>query len=127
MMKFHKIEGAMQAAGHYTPAVSANGFLFISGQVPKDPRTGELYEGGLEKQFLGVLNNLKELLESSGSSLDRVVKVNIYAPDSGDWGKINEVYAQFFGEHKPARAVIPCGELRNGYLLELEAIALLND
>lgn len=126
-MKFHKIEGSKPSSGHYTPAVSANGFLFISGQVPVEPITGEKYSGGIEEQFMGILNNLKRLLEDSGSNLDNVVKVNIYVPDAENWGIVNEIYSKFFGKHKPARAIIPCGKLHKGYLLELEAIAILKD
>ena len=123
-MKFHSIPNAKPSSGHYTPAISANGFLFISGQVPSNPITGEICKGSIEEQFSLILNNLKDLLTASNAKLEDVLKVNIYIPNGDNWGIINEMFADFFGKHKPTRVIIPCGKLHNDYQVELEAIAL---
>ncbi len=122
-MEFHKIKDAKDPKGHYTPAVSYNGVLYISGQVPTDPITGEKFGDTLEEQFKGILNNIDNLLKDNNTSRDNVLKVSIYVSDSKYWGEINEIYKDFFKNHKPARIIVPAGEFRNGYLVEVEAIA----
>ena len=122
-MKFHKIEGAKPSAGHYSTAVESNNLLFVSGQVPVNQMTGEIIGGDFKTQFLQVLNNLKNVLNAAGLDLENVVKVNVYIVDPEKWGEANEVYRDFFGEHKPARTIIPVLPLHNGYEVELEAVA----
>ena len=110
-------------AGHYSQAIRHNGLVFVSGQLPLDPVSKEVVEGGIEAQMSQVMANISAILEASGSGLDNILKATIYIPDSSYWPEINRVYAECMGDHKPARAVIPCGELHYGVLLEMEVIA----
>ena len=110
-------------AGHYSQAIRHNGLVFVSGQLPLDPVSKEVVEGGIEAQMSQVMANIRAILEASGSGLDNILKATIYIPDSSYWPEINRVYAECMGDHKPARAVIPCGDLHYGVLLEMEVIA----
>jgi 2-iminobutanoate/2-iminopropanoate deaminase len=112
--------------GHYTQAIAANGFAFISGQLPIVPGTGERIAGSIEEQTLRVLENIKVITEASGSDLSRIVKVNVYIADIGLWDKVNTVYAEFFGSHKPARAIVPVKELHHGFKIEMDAVAAID-
>ena len=112
-------------AGHYSQALVHGGLIFVSGQLPIVPETGEKLTGPIEEQTLQVLKNISAILEASGSSLEKVLKVTVYIPDMQLWGRVNEVYAGVFGEHKPARAVVPTRELHSGFQIEVEAIAAL--
>ena len=114
-------------AGHYSQAVVHGYLVFVSGQLPIVPETGEKITGSIEEQTLQTLKNVAAILEASGSSTDRVLKVTIYIPDMDLWGKVNEVYSGFFGDHKPARAVVPTRELHGGFKIEIEAIAAVGD
>lgn len=111
--------------GHYTQAIVANGFVFISGQLPVVPLTGERISGSIEDQTLHVLENVKAIVEASGSDLDRIVKVTVYITDIGLWDRVNKVYAEFFGIHKPARAIVPVKELHHGFKIEMDAVAVV--
>ena len=110
-------------AGHYSQAIRHNGLVFVSGQLPLDPVSKEVVEGGIEPQLRQVMANISAILEASGSGLDNILKATIYIPDSSYWPEINRVYAECMGDHKPARAVIPCGVLHYGVLFEMEVIA----
>ena len=110
-------------AGHYSQAIRHNGLVFVSGQLPLDPVSKEVVEGGIEPQLRQVMANIRAILEASGSGLDNILKATIYIPDSSYWPEINRVYAECMGDHKPARAVIPCGDLHYGVLVEMEVIA----
>ena len=112
-------------AGHYSQAVVHGYLVFVSGQLPIVPETGEKITGSIEEQTLQTLKNVAAILEASGSSTDRVLKVTIYIPDMDLWGMVNDVYSGFFGYHKPARAVVPTRELLAGFKIEIEAIAAL--
>ncbi len=112
-------------AGHYSQAITHNGLIFVSGQLPIDPVSGKVVEGGVEAQIRQVITNIGEILLASGSSLDKILKATIYIPNSSYWPEINRVYAECLGNHRPARAVIPCGELHYGVLLEMEVIAAI--
>jgi 2-iminobutanoate/2-iminopropanoate deaminase len=126
MKKIHT-DQAPVPAGHYSQAIVHNGLVFVSGQLPIDPLTGDKKTGPIEDQTKQVLNNLAAILEASGSSLARVLKITIYISDISLWGKVNEVYSEFFGEHRPARAVVPTRDLHFGFKIELEAIAAVDD
>lgn len=114
-------------AGHYSQAIRHNGLVFVSGQLPLDPVTNEVVEGGIEPQMRQIMANIRAILEASDSGLDHVLKATIYIPDSSYWPDINRVYAECMGEHKPARAVIPCGDLHYGVLVEMEVIAVVKE
>jgi 2-iminobutanoate/2-iminopropanoate deaminase len=118
-------ENAPPPGGHYSQAVVHNGLVFVSGQLSIDPRTGEKKLGPIEEQTRQVLTNISEILKAAGSDLGRVLKMTVYISDINLWSKVNEVYAEVMGEHRPARAVVPTGELHYGFLIEIEAIAAI--
>lgn len=118
-------EGFPPPAGPYSPAVRAGPFLFISGQVPRDPRSGELAEGGVAGQARRVLENLRAALLAGGGSIEDVVQVTVYLADEQDWGAFNEVYREFFQPPYPTRTVV--GARLRGILVELNAVAYLGD
>lgn len=118
-------DAAPAPAGHYSQAIRHNGLVFVSGQLPLDPSSNQVVEGGIDPQMQQVMANISAILEASGSRLDHILKATIYIPDSSYWPEINRVYADCMGDHKPARAVIPCGELHYGVLVEMEVIAAI--
>jgi 2-iminobutanoate/2-iminopropanoate deaminase len=111
--------------GHYTQALVANGFAFISGQLPIVPGTGDKITGSIEDQTIRVLENIRAIAEASGSDLSRIVKVTVYITDIGLWDKVNKVYTDFFCIHKPARAIVPVRELHHGFKIEMDAVAVI--
>ena len=114
---------APEPAGHYSQAITHLGLVFVSGQLPIDPATRQIVPGGIEEQARQTIENVKQILLASGSDLSGVLKSTIFITDEKYWPDLNRVYAECFGDHKPARAVIPCGELHYGALLEMEVIA----
>lgn len=116
---------APKPAGHYSQGVIQGGLVYVSGQLGVDPADPRKKPGDIEAQTEQALKNIAAILEAAGSDPSRIVKMTIYISDISTWGKVNEVCARFFGGHKPARAVIPCGELHFGYLIEAEAVAAL--
>ena len=125
-MKYVKTDLAPQPGGHYSQAIQHNGWLFISGQLAVDPKTGEQKLDSIESQTRQVLANMEAIAVAAGSSLNEIMKVTIYLSDLALWGQVNEIYRQFFGDHKPARAIIPCQPLHHGFLIEVEAIAAVS-
>jgi 2-iminobutanoate/2-iminopropanoate deaminase len=117
-------EGAPKAVGAYAQAVRAQGFVFLSGQIPLDPQTGELITGDVAAQTRRVLDNLRAVLEASGSGLDRVVKSTIYLVDMSDFAVVNQTYAEYFPAAKPARATVAVAGLPRGARVEIDMIAL---
>jgi 2-iminobutanoate/2-iminopropanoate deaminase len=115
---------APQAIGPYSQAIKANGFIFASGQIPLDPATMRIVEGGIEEQTGRVLDNLKAVLEAAGSSLDRVVKTTVYLADMGEFAAMNEIYARYFGAAKPARATVQVARLPRDVKVEIDVVAL---
>lgn len=111
--------------GHYTPGIISNGNLYISGQTSADPATGKPAIGGIQAETLMALQKMEVVLHASGLTKEAVVMCRVYITSADLWGEVNEAYATFFGDHKPARAIIPIKELSNGCLIELEAIAEL--
>jgi 2-iminobutanoate/2-iminopropanoate deaminase len=110
--------------GPYSPAVRAGGFIFVSGQGPIDPQTGEVLRGTIAQQTELVLNNLRLILEASGSSIAKVVKTNVYLDKIGDFAAMNEVYAAVFAQDPPARTTIEAANLPLGIGVEIDLIAL---
>lgn len=124
-MKIISTPKAPAPAGHYSQAVVHQGLVYVSGQLAVDPETGEKKLGPIEEQTEQVLANLEAILLAAGSSRDKVLKTTVYVSDIALWGRVNAVYAEFFGDHAPARAVVPTHDLHFGFLVELEAIAAL--
>lgn len=115
---------APQAIGPYSQAMKANGLVFVSGQIPIDPRTGQFVAGGIAEQTEQVLKNLAALLEASGSSLDQVLKTTVFLADMEEFAVMNEIYGRFFTEEPPARATVQASRLPRDARVEIEAIAL---
>ncbi|MBX9572799.1 MAG: RidA family protein [Candidatus Obscuribacterales bacterium] len=115
---------APQAVGPYSQAISANGFIFVSGQIAIDPANGQIVDGNTADQTRQVLKNLKAVLESSNSSMDKVVKATVFIKDMNQFQAMNEVYAEFFANNKPARACVEVSRLPKDVLVEIDAIAL---
>ena len=110
-------------AGHYSQATVYNGLVFVAGQLSIDPSTGEHKLDSIEQQTEQALNNVHAILQAAGSDWNRVLKMNISVADINLWDAVNKVYSRILGENRPARAVIPCGPLHHGFLIEIEAIA----
>jgi 2-iminobutanoate/2-iminopropanoate deaminase len=113
-----------QATGSYSQAIRANGFLFVSGQIPLDPRTNQVVEGDVARQTERVLENLKGIVEAAGSSLDRVVKATVYLKDLADFAAMNEVYGRYFAKNPPARATVEVARVPRDTRVEIDLIAL---
>jgi 2-iminobutanoate/2-iminopropanoate deaminase len=120
-------DGAPKPAGHYSQAVVHKGIVYVSGQLPIDPQTGEKCLGSIEEQTSQTLANVGAVLAAAGADLSNVLKVTVYIADIELWGRVNEVYAEFFGEHRPARCVVPTRELHFGFQIEIEAVAFVGD
>ncbi len=116
---------APRPAGHYAQAVVYHGLVYVSGQLAVDPETGEKRLGSIEEQTRQALQNLAAVLRAAGSDVDRVLKTTVYVADIALWDRVNGVYADFFGGHRPARAVVPTRELHYGFLVEIDAVAAL--
>ena len=112
------------AIGPYSQAIEANGFVFVSGQIPLDPATGALVPGGVEEQAAQSLKNLKAVLAGAGCTLKDVVKTTVFLTDMGAFAAVNAVYAKYFESECPARSAVQVGALPKGALVEIEAIAV---
>jgi 2-iminobutanoate/2-iminopropanoate deaminase len=119
-----KTDKAPQAIGPYSQGIIANGFIFVSGQIPIDPATGELNKGTIEEQTRQVLRNLGAVLEAAGSSLDQVIKATVFLQDMNDFSLMNKVYAEFFKPPYPARAALQVARLPRDVKIEIEVVAL---
>lgn len=114
---------APKPGGHYSQAIVHNGLVYVSGQLSIDPATGERKLGSIEEQTEQTLKNVAAILEASGSDLQHVLKLTVYISDIEFWGVVNETCIRIFGEHRPARALIPVKDLHYGFQIEIEAIA----
>lgn len=114
---------APKAAGPYSTAVRQNGFVFLSGQIPLDPRTGELVTGPIEDQTTRVIENLQAVLAAAGLGLSDVVKTTVFLKNMGDFARMNETYGKFFSSNPPARSTIEVARLPRDVHIEIEAIA----
>ena len=118
-------QNAPAPVGPYSQAIQANDFLYISGQIPVDPKTGKVNKETFEIECRLVLDNLKAVVEAGGSSLDKVVKVNIYLKDMSKFADLKKIYAEYFNDSKPARACVQVGMLPLDVDVEIEAVALV--
>ena len=124
-MKIIAAEGAPKAIGPYSQAIVDGGLLFASGQVPLDPKTGELVSGGFEAGVERVFDNLEAVLREAGATLQDVVKSTVYLLRMSDFAAMNGVYARRFGSHRPARSTVAVAELPKGASVEIDVIARL--
>ena len=118
-------EKAPAAVGPYSQGVKAGDFVYTSGQLPIDPQTGQLVQEDIQSATRLALNNVKAVLEQGGASLETVVKVTVFVKDMNNFGAINEVYAEFFTDHKPARSLVEVARLPKDGVIEIEAIAIV--
>jgi 2-iminobutanoate/2-iminopropanoate deaminase len=123
-MDYIATDDAPQAIGPYSQAVRHHGILYTSGQISLDPRTGALVEGDFAAQARRVFDNLAAVLKEGGSSFDRVLKATVYVTDLANFQTLNAIYAEYFGEHKPARTTVQVPALPKGSLVEIDLIAL---
>jgi reactive intermediate/imine deaminase len=114
-----------QPGGHYSHVAVANGFVFVSGQLPITAQGDKLSEASFEDQAEQVLANVQAALESVGSSVAQLVQVRVYIVDVENWMSFNQIYARWAGEARPARAVVPVPQLHYGFKIEVEATALV--
>ena len=122
-MKVIQTKKAPAAVGAYSQGIATDNLIFTSGQLPLDPETGEL-EMDIRKATKRALENIKAIVEEGGSSIDKIVKCNVFLDDVNDFAAFNEVYEEFFGDHKPARSAREVANIPKGAVIEIEAIAL---
>jgi 2-iminobutanoate/2-iminopropanoate deaminase len=115
---------APKAVGPYSQAVKAGGFVFCAGQIPLDPVTGEIVSGGIQEQTQRVLENIEEVLLAAGSSLEKVVKAQVFLSDMANFAGMNEVYASFFSGEYPARDTFQVARLPKDALVEISVVAV---
>ena len=125
-MKSITTPDAPKPAGHYSQAVVHGNMVYVSGQLPIVPGTGEKCTGPIEEQTAQALRNVSAILKAAGSDLSRVVKTTVYVSDISLWDRVNAVYAELFKDHCPARAVVPTRDLHFGFLVEIDAVAVVN-
>ena len=121
------ISGNTSKGGHYSPGVLSHGTLYISGQLPIDPQSGKAAEGSVAEQTRTALGNMKRVLRAVGAQKENVVLCHVYIPDISLWDEANAAYSEFFGAHKPARVMVPTMALHHGALVEIEAIAEMEE
>ena len=114
---------APKPAGHYSHAVVHNGVVYLAGQLGVDPAKPGAPAGSIEAQTEQALKNIKSILEASGSDLDHVLQMTVFVTDMALWAKVNEAFARVMGHHRPARAVVPVKDFRDGYQVEIQSIA----
>lgn len=119
-----KTEQAPAAIGPYSQAIVANGFVYAAGQIPLDPRTGQLVPGDIRIQTKRVMENIRAVLDAAGSSMDKVVKTTVFLRDLNDFGIMNEIYGEYFKENPPARSTVQVGKLPREAGVEIEVVAL---
>ena len=124
MIETVSTESAPKALGPYSQALKVNGFIYCSGQIPINPATGSIEAQTIEEQTRQVITNLKNVLEAAGASLSAVVKTTVLIKDMNDFAALNGVYAEMFGETKPARSCVEVARLPKDVKVEIEAVAV---
>lgn len=124
-MRTIQTNNALKTNGHYSQAIEQGGFVFISGILPFNCRTGEFVEGEIEIQVKTVFENLDSILAAAGTDKKHVLRATIYIPDVKLWGTVDSLYAEYFGNHRPARSIVPTNTLHFNSNIELEVIACL--
>jgi 2-iminobutanoate/2-iminopropanoate deaminase len=120
-----RTDGAPQPIGPYVQAVRVGQFVFTAGQIPLDPASGRMVEGGIEEQTERVLENLKAILEAAGSSLSRVVRTTCFLANLEDFVAFNRIYAKYFGDNPPPRTTVQAARVPAGALVEIDCIAIV--
>ncbi|MCS0673527.1 RidA family protein [Cytobacillus firmus] len=117
--------GNLKSNGHYALATVHNDTVYVSGQFAIDPETREKKFGAIEEETLQTLKNVEMIVEAAGSKKEQILRMTLYIPDVKLWDKVDAVYKEFFGEHKPARTVVPTNKLHFGFKIEIDAIAYI--
>ncbi len=125
MKQIISTENAPKAIGPYSQAVAWNGLVYLSGQIPLDPATGQLVDGGIAEQTERVLENLKAVLEAAGSDLAHVLKTTVFLKDMAEFAKMNEIYGHYFSRNPPARATVEAARLPRDVRVEIECVAAI--
>ena len=115
---------APKAIGPYSQAIKVGNLVYTAGQIPIDPKTGDFVAGGINEQTRQVLENLRAVLTAADSSLEQVIKATVFLKNIGDFAAMNEVYAEYLGDAKPARSTVAVAELPRGALVEIDLVAL---
>jgi 2-iminobutanoate/2-iminopropanoate deaminase len=123
-MDYIATDDAPQAIGPYSQAVKWHGVVYLSGQIALDPATGTIVDGGFEAQARRVFDNLEAVLHAAGSEFSRVLRATVYLTDLANFQTLNSIYAERFGDHKPARSTVQVSALPKGGLVEIDLIAL---
>ncbi|MFA6175781.1 MAG: RidA family protein [Phycisphaerae bacterium] len=123
-MKKISTQNAPAAVGPYSQAIDAGAFVFLAGQIPLDPKTNQLVEGGVDAQTKRVIENVKAVLAEAGSDLTKIVSSTVYLTDMDNFAKMNEVYASYFAEPYPARVTIAIKALPKNAMVEIAVIAM---
>lgn len=116
-----------QPKGHYSPGIEHNGLIYVSGQLPMDLKTRDPFTGDIEEQTELALKNVEAVLKEAGSDLSQVLQMTIYVSDIELWDGVNRAYARVFGDHRPARAIVPVKDLHFGTKIEIQAIAAVSN
>lgn len=124
-MRNHHTDDAPRAIGPYSQAVEVDGWLYTSGQIALDPATGDMVQGGFEAQARQVLANLRAVLAAAGCTFSNVVKATVYVIDLADFPKLNALYGEVMGDHRPARSTVQVAALPKGALVEIDLVAKL--
>jgi 2-iminobutanoate/2-iminopropanoate deaminase len=124
-LKIVNTDTAPKAIGPYSQAVIAGGFVYISGQIPINPKTAEVVQGDIESQTIQVIENLKNVLKAAGSDIEKVVKATVFIKNMNDFSIVNEVYAKYFIKDFPARSCVEVVRLPKDVLVEIEVVALV--
>lgn len=124
MKEIIRTESAPAAIGPYSQAVRANGFVFLSGQIPLDPGTGTVESGSVTNQTRRIFENIKAVLEAAGLTLDHVVKTTVFLRNMSEFAEMNEVYGSYFGAHPPARSTVEVSRLPRDVSVEIEVVAI---
>jgi 2-iminobutanoate/2-iminopropanoate deaminase len=125
MRKTVSTPNAPAAVGPYSQAIKTSGLVYTAGQLGMDPKTGKLVEGGVQAQTRQALSNLQAVLEAAGTSMNNVIKTTVFLQDIGDFGTMNQVYAEFFPDAPPARSAMQVAALPLGGLVEIEVVAVI--
>lgn len=123
-MQIIQTNDALTPRGHYSQAIEHEGIIYCSGILPIDHKTGDFVSGDVEVQCKVVFQNLKNILDAAGTSPNKVIKTTIFIPDIKLWTIVNDLYTEFFGNHKPCRSIVPTNSLHYNSNIEIEAIAI---
>ena len=126
-MQYVRTDDSFRNPGHYSLGIIHNGLLYVSGQLSMDPNSGRRAEGGIVAETRQALANMERVLKAAGASRNDVILCRVYTPDVALWDSINKEYASFFGEHRPARVVVPTSTLHHECLVEIEAVAVVSE